>query len=173
MWKFLKTYGLTVCWLTTGIWWLFKAELLLGFTCIILGIEVLVNNFLQKRFDDFRELVKKVLTPGDLADRITIASVKCGQFDDRLDLIQQWENHYRLLSLLYPRLITEQQAVSLRNELYLINTEQWDFEDRVRTEKSAEACLGARECNNRRVETKNKINELFEAEKEIKSYKGE
>jgi len=65
------------------------------------------------------------------------------------------------------------ERMSLFRELREINRRQWDLEDRVRTEQSAEAAVAARENNNLRVACKNKINKLFGYGNEVKCYKGE
>jgi hypothetical protein len=117
-----------------------------------------------------------LISIGDLTDKVIILELKVQNIKDitmRSGVVQDILRSNALLGLIwnyYPDEIWDEWD-KLYHELYEINQEQWNWEDRVRTEKSWEAAVGARECNSRRVVVKNKINELFGYPVEQKQYK--
>lgn len=117
-----------------------------------------------------------LISPGDIVDKLVILMIKNEKIDDAEQKLRIFDEYGRT-QLLWDRLqnlyegtgLT--QLINLMNVLYTINKDQWNLEDRVRTEESWEAARAARENNNKRVGIKNQINELFGYPTEIKRYK--
>lgn len=126
------------------------------------------------------QAVAGYVSPGDLADTISILSIKAHRLQDELQshkinqLLEQKEEYKFLLAMhAQHKDLSEAEMDELhRLTLFLhnINMEQWDWEDRVRSEQSWEAAIGARECNSKRVEVKNEINKIFGYFTETKRY---
>jgi hypothetical protein len=64
----------------------------------------------------------------------------------------------------------DEELNSFVSELFSLNRIQWELEDKVRNKKTWEAAIEARNNNSKRVEVKNKINELFNFPIEQKEY---
>lgn len=116
-----------------------------------------------------------LISPGDLYDKWTILVIKLVQIDRNLEghIVKEIARLSTLISRvckLAPD-IEGEELYLLISELYKINKDQWDLEDRIRTEESWEAARLARENNNKRVKVKNQINELFGYPTEVKRYK--
>jgi hypothetical protein len=123
--------------------------------------------------------------PGETADKISILALKMKKLEGKIStskflwLQQQFtaamfcfNRQIEILLAEEPR--PQHQLDLLLDELAQINSEQWDWEDKVRSEQSPtlgwEAALGARLCNSRRIECKNKINQLCGISGEEKKY---
>lgn len=129
---------------------------------------------LSDLYDDCQLLI----APGDVADKLTILSIKT-QIIEGLQRLQFIHDELQRTLVLMDRIIEynpdidQQELKKLIQKLKEINREQWKAEDRVRTENSWEAAKYARECNTRRVAVKNEINELFKYPIEQKEYKNQ
>jgi len=119
--------------------------------------------------------------PGELADKASILAIKLRKLEGKLteererwlqsQLVATLACFHRCINVLLPEVKSKQTKLDLLlDELTQINEEQWNWEDKVRVDQSAEAALGARECNTRRVQCKNKINRLCGVGDEEKSY---
>ncbi len=130
-----------------------------------------------KQLTDYRPNPNYIpFSPGDIVDRMVILTIKLERVgyqeslvDECLSLGFNLENLIKKQTIYSVADLTT-RINSLYNNLYEIGKEQWDWEDRVRAEQTAEAAVRARECNNRRVEEKGKINKLFQIEPERKVY---
>lgn len=119
---------------------------------------------------------KLLIAPGDVIDKYTILQIKLEKIKDqkKIDFIK--EELFRTEVLLNNIMAKEPENIKLKikglyNKLHKINREQWSWEDKVRTEQSWEAAIGARECNNRRVAVKSEINWILDYPCEVKEYK--
>jgi len=119
--------------------------------------------------------------PGEMADKAAILALKLRKLKGKLTEDRElWLRgqldatlvcFHRSIAILLPEIESKQiQLDVLLNSLAQINEEQWDWEDKVRTDKSVEAALGARECNSRRVQCKNQINRICGVGDEEKMY---
>ncbi len=112
--------------------------------------------------------------PGELADKLSILGLKQRKIGLSDNLAAQYEAteicFHNSISILMDDKYKQFRLDQLLEELGKINEEQWDWENKVRSEQSVEAALGARECNNRRIRVKNEINQLFGSHEEVKSY---
>lgn len=117
-----------------------------------------------------------LIAPGDVIDKYTITALKLQHITDtkkKKFLHDELRRTFLLLSRIF-QLYTDEivnRALDLLKQLMVINTEQWSWEDKVRSEKSWEAAVGARDCNTRRVDKKNEINSLLGYPIEQKEYK--
>ena len=124
-------------------------------------------------------------SPGEMADKVSILALKLRKLGDKIPedrelwLRKQLDASLfcfeRQIKILLPETPSKQHKLDLLlDELARINEEQWDWEDRVRSEQSPtkgwEAALGARECNNRRIRCKNSINQICDCGEEEKRY---
>lgn len=118
--------------------------------------------------------LKKAMSPGELFDKQTILLIKEGKHvGNRKTIINEINLLWRAQQLYTAQLDNSQhnQLNTLFSKLYLCNLHQWELEDKVRSEKSTEAAVAARENNTQRVALKNEINKLFGATLEAKKYK--
>jgi hypothetical protein len=119
------------------------------------------------------DLFLTVCKPGELFDRMTILMLKALYLRKKVPE-HELDEAAHLQSIFMDKLTTENDrtlAMNLFNELYRTNEVQWELEDKVRSEKSWEAAVAARDNNTRRVNIKNRINKLFGYSEELKSYK--
>jgi hypothetical protein len=125
---------------------------------------------LHNEADAYRDL----FPPGEVIDRITIEDAKNSHI---LGYKEIYRSKHDSVDIIIDRTLTDgrlrTRLHTLWDQLSELNARQWDWEDRVRSEESAEAAVGARRNNTERVRIKNKINELFGAPREVKQYKGE
>ena len=122
--------------------------------------------------------ILECINPGDLVDKYSILLIKLVKYPEKIDDISEEiaRISYLLDRLLeYYNSITEQlqskMVFYLFSELCLINLKQWELEDRVRSEQTGTAAYNARVNNSKRIEIKNKINDLFNFPDEVKLYK--
>lgn len=119
-----------------------------------------------------------LIAPGDVADKLTILSIKMRHFQDNEEKRRLVHDEFQRTLVLMDRIVeyypdlNEAELRTLNKELEAINMIQWDSEDRVRTEQSWAAAFHARQCNSERVKVKNKINKLFRYPTETKDYQG-
>lgn len=119
-----------------------------------------------------------LIAPGDVADKLTILNIKAKHFEDGTPKAKLVHDELARTILLMDRIVDyhpdvcELKLYELIRDLRAINEEQWASEDRVRTEQSWEAAFYARQCNTKRVNKKNEINQLFEYPVEAKDYAG-
>lgn len=132
-------------------------------------------------FDDNKLLI----SPGELWDRLTILDIKLQKITDKKKLEVVEQELVRLKKLLeYITLAYSARMASdehwklfmkklegLTTALTESNKTQWALEDRVRSERSADAANLARENNLYRVRIKNAINDMFGFPAEMKEYK--
>jgi len=126
-----------------------------------------------------------LIPPGDIMDRLTILSIKKKKLWNKLSgrtrthLVSDMEDTWLFFLLQCEgEGILREECSSLKLEqltraLLRSNERQWELEDKVRSETSETAALGARHQNHIRVELKNQINALFNYHQEIKDYKWE
>jgi hypothetical protein len=112
------------------------------------------------------------ISPGDITDKLTILCIKLSKIPGNQLIKDEWLRTIKLVGHLLYRLDLDQQDIfwEYTQALLYINLDQWRLEDKVRSEKSWEAAVGARENNKLRVEMKNKIAELFSYPNEVKLY---
>ena len=114
-----------------------------------------------------------LLPLGEIADRLTILSIKKGKIGGGAVLKELGNTrefmHHQFQGFSGERL---DQFFSLIGQLEAINLRQWDLENQVRAEKSYSAALAARENNTLRVQKKNEINRLAGCLEEQKEYNG-
>lgn len=112
--------------------------------------------------------------PGELADKLSILGLKqkkIGLSDNLAKQFQATEICFNnSISILVDDKSKQSRIDHLLEQLAKINEEQWNWENKVRSEQSITAALGARECNNRRVRIKNEINYLCGSPEEEKAY---
>lgn len=128
-------------------------------------------------------ILLKYLSPGDMYDKWTICNIK---FEKTGSKIIEKQLSGELLNLLsfesfYLKQLSKEQRNSLDKyviDLKKINEYQWNLEDLVRqhglennSQKLKESCYEARLNNEKRIEIKNKINQLFGKPIEYKKYK--
>ncbi len=123
------------------------------------------------------ELFRRIVTAGDLADRLLINQIKIERFDDEEKIASlQEENHHLSLALdilrgQVPNFDTVEYEESLRG-LKSVLYEQWDQLEIVHDggAESGEAAIRSQLLNVDRVKWKNEINRLFGSSQELKDY---
>lgn len=120
----------------------------------------------------------KAISPGDLYDKITILIIKTNRIGTKQIEDELVSNSIAavILEESYPNIL-KNKLDNLINELLDTNEKQWDLEDLVRkhglnknSDGLINSCYQARINNNRRIELKNEINQLFDRHLEAKKY---
>jgi len=137
-----------------------------------------ISNWLPLKGKHLSRPRRPLISPGDIADKITILFIKIRRIEDPdrqeqfatellfdIKALKEWRRWKPDVSTV--------QLDALLDELRGINEVQWDLEDQVRLGGSLEAAQAARRNNTKRVEVKNMINEVFGWFLEVKEYKGE
>jgi len=123
------------------------------------------------------ELFRRIMTAGDLVDRLLINQIKIQRFRDadKIKVLQE-ENQYlnQALDILRTQSVDFNQAQYelCLNELDGVLREQWDQLEIVHeaSERSGEAAVKSQLLNVDRVHWKNQINHLFGSSQELKDY---
>lgn len=141
--------------------------------CLILSCIIgLVLFFLLRKESKELELYKTIFPFGEVIDRLSILSIKKKM---REGITPEKKQVIQLILPEYIEKIVMKNPflIGLVMRLLMLNLTQWEMEDRVREEGTAEAALAARENNNLRTGVKNEITKISGGIPEEKFYKGE
>jgi len=123
------------------------------------------------------ELFRRIITAGDLADRLLINQIKIERFRDADKIRQLWEENQYLeqaLDILRAQVVDFDQAQyeMCLSKLKAVLYEQWDQLEIVHegNRRSGEAAVKSQLLNVDRVHWKNQINYLFGSSQELKDY---
>jgi hypothetical protein len=128
----------------------------------------------------------RLITPGDIADRLTVLSIKMARMPERADVQSQFleaqaawlrlklhvNEEYQALADVNSRAydVVEMIYADFRDPAY--GTEEWSLgaPEHMRAEMTVRNCRRAHDLNMERVRLKNKINEKAGAIQEVKSW---
>lgn len=129
--------------------------------------------------NEITSLFKKILSIGDLVDSLLINNIKLRKIKnisekDRDSLHTKNQTIISIMKL-FDIDINDELLKDLMNEFTAVLEEQWNILDKVHDLNLSESERGkyamlAQQVNISRVSIKNKINELWNFDKEVKSY---
>jgi hypothetical protein len=125
-----------------------------------------------------------LVSPGECWDRLTILELKIIKIKDvgkNRVAANEWRRVVQLIENIHQANCVPKEQGEPRWDLLIWwvdclrkqNAIQWDCEDRVRVENSWEAAQAARDSNTKRIQIKNRINELYGYAEDVKCYAGE